>query len=329
MKRNWKSVVGLGMAAVMTLGMTGAAVFAEESERETVTIGFAFRSLDEAMTGWWGETERAIEEYNADDSNPYIIETLFTNADLSVDTQLANVDSLIVREPDVICIQCVDTNGDVPAFEACVDAGIPVIDYGFGIAYEDYTASLLTIDHYGAGVAQADWVKAWLDANPDETLYCGYLNGAQGIEQMTQRYEGWCTIYDDPAYKDRISELDMQYCNFSAETAQSTMEDWMQTFPEINCAVSANDEMLMGAMQAAAGANVSMVSLGMDATATGLQGIKDGLESATIGFDFIKIADRGLELAMAVATGEEFEKVTDISAEVTYIVDSTNVDEYL
>ncbi|MCU6763655.1 D-ribose-binding periplasmic protein precursor [uncultured Roseburia sp.] len=337
MKKVLKKLLCVGLAAVLILSMAacgkqeGGNGSSKEggAGKEALTIGFAFRSLDEAMTGWWEKTEELIEAYNKDDSNPYTIEYFFTNANLDVDTQLSDVDSLIARNPDVICIQAVDSDGSVPAFEACTSAEIPVIDFGFGINYEDYTASLLTIDHYGAGVAQADWLKKYLDENKDVTLNVGYINGAQGVKQMTERYEGLCTLFEDEAYKDRAKLLEMQYCNFSADTALSQMEDWMQTYPEMNCVVSANDEMVMGAMQACASANVKMVSLGMDATQTGLQGIKDGLESATIGFDFDIIAENGLNLAIAVASDKTFEKTTDISKEVTYIVDSSNIDEYV
>ena len=84
-------------------------------EKETLTIGFSWRSLDEGMTVWWDGTEAAINEYNEGD-NPYTIEYFFTNAESGVDKQISDVESLIVREPDVICIQAVDANGSFPDY---------------------------------------------------------------------------------------------------------------------------------------------------------------------------------------------------------------------
>lgn len=297
------------------------------NSREELTIGFSFRSLDEAMTVWWDATEALIEEYNADDSNPYTVKYYFTNADLDVDTQISDVDSLIVRQPDVICIQSVDTEGSVPAFEACAAAGVPVIDFGFGTTFEGYTSSLITIDHYGSGVLQAEWLENYLDENPDVTLNIVYANGAQGIAQMEERYQGFCTIFDSE-YKDRVKLLDSQYCNFSADTAMATMEDWLQTFPEVNCVVSANDEMCIGALQACISAKHEVISLGMDGNNLGMKAIIDDGYSGTVGFDFNKIAATGVELAIAVASGGEFEVNTDISAEVTTVIDASNVNDY-
>lgn len=310
-----------------TAGANSAGTEEGSSNRQELTIGFSFRSLDEAMTVWWDVTEALIEEYNADDSNPYTIDYYFTNADLDVDTQISDVDSLIVRQPDVICIQSVDTEGSVPAFEACEAAGVPVIDYGFGTTFENYTSSLITIDHYGSGVLQAEWLENYLEENPDATLNIVYANGMQGVAQMEERYQGFATILDGE-YKDRVTLLDTQYCNFSADTAMSTMEDWLQTFPELNCVVSANDEMCIGALQACISAKHDVISLGMDGNNLGMKAIIDDGYSGTVGFDFNKIATTGLELAIAVASGGEFEVNTDISAEVTTVIDASNVNEY-
>lgn len=298
------------------------------SEKETMTIGFSFRSQDETATQWWAATEKLIEEYNADENNDYTIEYFFTNADQDVDTQLSDVDSMIVRQPDVICIQAVDTEGSIPAFEACTAAGIPVIDYGYDAAYADYTAKLITIDHYGAGVMQAEFLEKYLEEHPDETLNICYINGAQGIQQMEDRYQGFYTIFDSE-YKDRVKLLDMQYCNFSADTALSTMEDWLQSYPEVNCIVGCNDEMVVGALQACISANHEVVSVGMDGTDVAKQAIKNDGYTATVFYDFNTFAEEGLKLAISVATDGEYERDTDVSGQAMTLVDATNIDEYL
>lgn len=298
------------------------------NEKETLTIGFSFRAQDETLTQWWERTVELIDEYNADESNPYHIEYLFANADQDVDTQISDVDSLIVRQPDVICIQACDTEGSVPAFEACTQAGIPVIDYGYDSAYEDYTAKLITIDHYGAGVMQAEYLEKYLEEHPDETLKICHINGVQGISQMEDRYQGFCTIFDSE-YKDRVELLDTRYCNFSADESMRTMEDWIQAFPEVNCIVSVNDEMAVGALQACIAAKHEVISVGMDGTEVAQQAIKNDGFTATVFYDFETFASEGLKLAVAVGSGGDFERDTDVSGQAMQIVDSSNIDEFL
>lgn len=292
--------------------------------KQTLTIGFSWRSLDEGMTIWWGGTEKLITEYNEAD-NPYYIEYFFTNAESGVDKQIADVESLIVREPDVICIQAVDAEGSVPAYEACVEAGIPVIDYGYSVKYDNCTCVLRTIDHYQAGILQAEWINNWLEENPDEDLYVGYILGLAGVEDMTIRMNGCLDNVD----QDRVNVLATKYCDFQASLAMATAEDWMQSFPEMNCIIACNDEMAVGALQAFKGAGQDVLVLGFDGGATALNEIKDGYYGATSAFDFSTMASGGLELAIAIAAGEDMGPVYDLTSDSAVLIDASNVDEFL
>ncbi len=345
MKKNWKKAVSFIAASALAVSLLAACGSSDDSsaeaeeavsvetetettaERETITIGISWRDMDEAMTRWSDATDALIEEYNADDSNPYYIEYFSTNSEATVDTQLSTVDSLIVREPDVICIQSVDSDGTVPAFEACTEAGIKTINFGYGINYEDYTASIMMMDHVRCGEMQKEWLENYLDENPDEHLNIVYINGAQGIIDMEQRQEGFFEIFEGE-YADRVTLLDSTYANFSADTAMERMEDWLQTFPEVNCVVSANDEMCLGALQACIAAQHDVIALGMDGNNVGMEAIINDGYSGTVGFDFELVAQRGLELAIAVATGGDYDVENSIADETTRMIDASNVYDY-
>ncbi len=293
-------------------------------EKETLVLGFSFRLLDEAMTVWWESTEAAIEEYNTAD-NPYTIEAYFTNAEQNVDQQLADVETLIVREPDAILIQCVDVEGSVPAYEAVTAAGIPLVDFGFGANYDGSDVVYKTINHYYSGQLQAEWVDAYLEANPEEELYIGYINGLAAITDMAERYAG----FEENITSDRATILSQQFADFAADKALAITEDWIQAYPEINAIVSANDEMAVGGLQAMKAANIPVVCLGMDGGANALKEISEGYMSATIAFDFNAIAREGLDLAIKVAAGETVDPVVDVSEKVTIVIDETNISEYV
>lgn len=292
-------------------------------ERETIVIGFSFRMLDEAMTRWWETTEVIIEEYNEAD-NPYTIEYYFTNADSDVNTQLSDVESLIVRDPDVICIQCVDAEGSVPAYEAVKAAGIALIDFGFGAQYDECDVVFETINHEYCGQLQAEWINTYLEEHSDEELNIGYIQGSLAVQQMNERYDG----FESNLNNERATILSMQAADFDASKAMSIAEDWIQTFPTMNAIVSANDEMCVGGLQAFKTAGISIVALGMDGGENAINEIKEGYMSATISFDFSKIAEKGVEIALAVATGEEVESNINIGEEVTVLIDSDNVADY-
>ena len=311
-------------AAGAESGGTAAAGTENSGEKKTLKIGFSWRSLDEGMTVWWDGTEAAIKEYNEGD-NPYTIEYFFTNAESGVDKQISDVESLIVREPDVICIQAVDANGSVPAYEACVEAGIPVVDFGYNVNYDECTCVYKTIDHYRAGELQAEWVNNYLEENPDATLQVGYILGLAGVEDMTVRMNGFV----ENANPDKVTVVATKNCDFQASLAQSTAEDWMQAFPEMNAIVACNDEMCVGALQAFKSADTPVTALGLDGGASALQEIADGSMAATVAFDFNVMANEGLKLAIGVASGEYTDSVYDITQSASVLIDASNVQDYL
>ncbi len=293
-------------------------------EKKPLKIGFAWRSLDEGATQWWNGTEAAIAEYNAGD-NPYEIEYFFVNSDQDVDQQISDVESLIVREPDVICLHAIDVDGSVPAFEACTDAGIPVIIYGYPVNYDKAECEFKTIDHYRAGQLQAEWMNSWLAEHPDETVKVGYILGLPGVTDMDVRMNGFLENVD----KDRVEVVATKNCDFNASLAQSTAEDWIQAFPEMNCIVACNDEMAVGALQAFKASNIDGLVLGLDGGASALQEIADGNMSATVKFDFMVMATEGLKLAIGVATGEYTEPVCDVTGNSCVLIDQSNAAEYM
>ena len=313
-----------GSEAAGTDAGEAAAGSENTGEKKTLKIGFSWRSLDEGMTTWWDGTEAAIKEYNEGD-NPYTIEYFFTNAESGVDKQISDVESLIVREPDVICIQAVDANGSVPAYEACVEAGIPVVDFGYNVNYDQCTTVYKTIDHYKAGELQAEWVNNYLEENPDATLQVGYILGLAGVEDMTVRMNGFI----ENANPDKVTVVATKNCDFQASLAQSTAEDWMQAFPEMNTVVACNDEMCVGALQAFKSADTPVIALGLDGGVSALQEIADGSMAATVAFDFNVMAVEGVNLAIGVASGEYTDPVFDVTQTASVLIDASNVQDYL
>ena len=218
-----------------------------------------------------------------------------------------------------------DANGSVPAYEACVEAGIPVVDFGYNVNYDQCTTVYKTIDQYKAGELQAEWVNKYLEENPDATLQVGYILGLAGVEDMTVRMNGFI----ENANPDKVTVVATKNCDFQASLAQSTAEDWMQAFPEMNTVVACNDEMCVGALQAFKSADTPVIALGLDGGASALQEIADGSMAATVAFDFNVMAVEGVNLAIGVASGEYTDPVFDVTQTASVLIDASNVQDYL
>ncbi len=330
-----KKLGAMVLACVMAVSMMTAAapVMAEESaERETLTIGYSYLHLDTAQTIWWETQEKLMEEYNADDSNPYYLEWYFTNAEGDVTTQISDVESLIVRNPNVIMIKPVDSDGSVPAFEACKAAGIPVVNDGFTINTDQVDANLIVMDHYVIGEKQANWFLNWLDENPDETLNYCYMQSEVSNNDMVVRRNGFVETMEAAAegdYKGRINMLAEQAAGYDAQEGANIAEDWLLAFPEMNAIVSPYDETAVAAAQVCNTQGRDVLICGVDGIESAIRAIDEGIMSFSASINWAVAAEYSLKLAIDVASGGDYEFDTNIAEYTITIVDSSNVADYM
>lgn len=296
-----------------------------ETPDKPITIGIAVNALDEYQTEWYGLVEKYAQEAGAT--------LLMTNAEGKVDKQLADIETLIVKKPDVIIIRAVDSNGLAPAVDACVEAGIPVIDSDFIINSDKYTLRLTSGKQFENGKLQADWLENWMANNPDEKLNIGYLWGVQGVSGATDRFLGLKESLVDKHKDDgKVALLAEKVANWSATEAMAITEDWLQAYPEMNCIVAMSDEMAIGAINVLKAANADFskfLVLGIDGSPNGQQCIKDGTMAMTAYTSKRASAQATVEYAIKLAKGETLEKDIDLGSKTMFSMDKTTIDEIL
>jgi ribose transport system substrate-binding protein len=107
------------------------------------------------------------------------------------------------------------------------------------------------------------------------------LEGTPGASAAIDRKAG----FDEVMKKSNVKILVSQTAEFNRAKGQSTMENLMQKYPQFDAVFGANDEMIIGAVEAMSGAGVDLkkkVTMGFDATPDAFQYMKDGKLSATI-----------------------------------------------
>lgn len=234
------------MFALAACGQSSSSIASSESntpesaatEGDAVySIAISINALDAFMTEWYGYLDAYLTGLGH--------KVNMTNAEGSLEKQISDVEALIQTAPDVIFINAVNTEGIVPAFEACTAAGIPVIDHTLKVPYEDtlHLMFLQTIQ----GQMQAEWCLEWLENNPGETIRAGYLMGNAGSENAQERLAGWKERCEEGA-GDNFTLLAEKVCDWSASQAMAAVEDWMQAHPDMNFIVACNDEMAIAAV---------------------------------------------------------------------------------
>lgn len=156
------------------------------------------------------------------------------------------------------------------------------------------------------------------------------LRGLQGYWGSEERGKGF---HDALAARKDITILDEQYATYDKAKAMAVMDDWITAYgDEINCVISENDVMALGAVESmnAAGMSADDVYVyGIDGLYEGCEAVKEGIIRTTSYNDCQKFAEAYLDRAKKLLSGE----MTSTDVEDAIIepakIDSTNVQSYL
>jgi ribose transport system substrate-binding protein len=191
--------------------------------------------------------------------------------------QVAAMESFISQKVNGIVISPKTTDSLVPSIEAAVKAGIPVATVDRK-ANTDKVLVHVGADNVEGGRAAARFVVQKL--NGKGTII--ELEGTPGASPAIDRKKGFDeVIAQNPGLKILVS----QAADFSRAKANSTMENLMQAYPKFDAVFGANDEMIIGAIEAMSAAGVDpakKVTVGYDATPDAFAYIKQGKLGATV-----------------------------------------------
>ena len=286
-------------------------------------IGYSINALDAAQTAY-------LEYYQAwwENESNYDVEWSITNAEGDAAKQIADVESLIALGVDLIMISPTDIDSIVTAEEAANAAGIPVCDVNFNA--ETDAAFHVVNEQTIPGNLQGQFCLDWLEEHPDETLKVGYMWGKMGVKSPQQRHDGFVDVLAQAG--DRAEVIAEKVCDWQASKALDTMEDWIQAYPEMNCVVTANDEMSLAASQVvqAAGKQDQIIVIGLDGLTDGQAAVKDGTLIGTVYFSIQATAEKGMGAVQDYYEGKyQNGDSCDISEGTCFFITAENIDEII
>ena len=307
------------------IGMTEAVMEMLESD-EPWSLALSLNSRDEWNTIWLGFIEQLVVEKGGTFT--------YTSADGSLEKQLADIESLIAQEPDVILIKAIDGAAITGVVEQAMEAGIKVIDNEDQIPAE-CNLHLSINDYYMVGYMQGSALSDWLDENPDEEINFCYMAGSTTNTPAALRLQG---ILDGIAPNgDRCKMLAHLCHDWSVTKAMQLAEDWLTAYPEMNAIISANDETAVGAINALQGAGVELGSepgqflvVGADGMMPAMELIQDGVMYGTMFTPIIVDAEAEVSFAKLLALGKEMNHEKIVVGEAAMIwVNADNIDEQI
>ena len=190
--------------------------------------------------------------------------------------QMSAVENFIAQKVDGILLYPMTTDSLVPAIEAAVAAGIPVATVDRK-ANTDKVLIHVGADNVEGGRAAARFILEEL--NGKGTII--ELEGTPGSSAALDRKAG----FDEIILASNVKIIVSQTADFSRSKAQNVMENLMQAYPSFDAVFGANDEMIIGAIEAMQSAGMdpaSKVTIGFDATTDAFAYMQEGKLDATI-----------------------------------------------
>ncbi len=279
--------------------------------KEIKKIGFA---IDDLSTDFGSNMAKGIQ----DACDERGIELIISNSQGVSNTQISQVENMITAGCEAIILKPGDISALDPLSVACVNADVPLIVLTTTIGSEYTAAVLLDSEAVGAAKAQAIIDKCGKDAKV--AMLLGPLSNENG------------NIMQDAA-KEVFAENGVEVVcenigDNKRDTSITVVENWISANYEFDAILASNDASALGAASALEEYKMldDVFIIGTGGNLEGLQGIQDGKIDATMYTPPTIFAQYGVELAVSILTGEDYEKDFCLPC---IVIDASNVEEYI
>lgn len=223
----------------------------------------------------------------------------------NLQNQVTQIEDVIQRHVSAIVLVPASSDGTVPVVEKAIASGIPVINDGIATR-SDKVTGFVGEPSYVMTELLASYAADHLHGKGDVAM----LSGPSGLDLTKLRVSG---------FKDYLAKFpDMKvvaekFTSTASSEALTTMQDFLQSHPDIKAVYAFNGPIAIGAVQAlrAAGkkaGDVMVLTTDMEPETERL--IKDGWIQATIVSQPVTMAELAVQRAIEAAQGKKIPKVT-------------------
>ncbi len=277
--------VPLSLVSAASLGVTPPAAKAE------VTLGLVLSTLNNPFFVTLKDgAQKAADAVGA--------KLIVVDAQDDSAKMVAGIEDLITKKVSAILINPTDSDAVVPAIQKANDAGIPVFTVDRGANGGKVVAHVAS-DNVAGGKMAAEYLCKAIGGKGNVVE----LQGIAGASAARDRGQGF-NDYMAANCKD-AKIVAQQTANFNRAEGLSVFENILQAQPEIVAVFAHNDEMILGAIQAAAAAKrTGIIFVGFDAVDDAIKAVKDGSLGATVAQQPAEIGRLGVESALKFLSGE-------------------------
>ena len=219
-----------------------------------------------------------------------------------INTQVEDITQMVARGVDVIFVDALDKDGIKPARQEAERASIPVIAIDSNVEDKDLIASIVETDNVAMGKMAAQTLCDSIDGEGEIVV----INWST-LQAVRERVEGLKSVIEE-SYPNVEIVADQDALGV-VEDAQSIMESFLQTYPDVKGVFAINSPTAQGAAAAikAAGLEGKISVVDIDGAQNDIDMIKEG-QILCSPVQFPKtIANKAMECAELIWAGKEDE----------------------
>lgn len=264
----------------------------ETPQEEAVTLGLSLSTLNNPFFVTLGDGAKAA----ADAAD---VELVVVGAQDDPAQEATNIEDLIAKKVSVLLINPTDADAIVPSIQKANEAGIPVFTINRGSSGGD-VVSHIAPDNVAGGGNAAEFLCDAIGGSGKVVE----LEGIAGTSAARDRGQG----FNDYLASDcpDVEVIARQTANFNRAEGLTVFENILQAEPEIDGVFAHNDEMILGAIEAAKAADrdAEIIFVGFDAVDDAVAAVEAGDLAATVAQQPAVMGQLGVETAVLFLDGE-------------------------
>ncbi|MEE9307060.1 MAG: ribose ABC transporter substrate-binding protein RbsB [Spirochaetia bacterium] len=216
--------------------------------------------------------------------------------------EATNIEDLIQKQVDALLINPTDADAVVPSVKKANGAGIPVFTIDRGAAGGNIVSHIAS-DNVAGGKMAGEYLVKILGGKGKVVE----LEGIAGTSAARDRGKGFNEV---AAANPDVEIVARQTANFNRAEGLSVFENILQAHPEIDGVFAHNDEMILGAIQAAeaAGRDDKILFVGFDAVDDAVRAVKEKKLAATVAQQPSQMGILGVQFAVDYLNDKMVEK---------------------
>jgi len=256
-------IASAGMASTSLVPSSALAAPGKMVDTKGMKVGVVLETLSHPLIKYWGDE-------CAKQGQGFGMDVSVQDGERNVQKQTSQMEAFISQRVNFLVLQATDAAGLTPVVRKAEQAGIPVITLNQDVAGAH--SGFVGMGHYTMGVQVAQGMAEQLGGKGNIVV----IEGVQGTGANIQRMAG---------FKDELKKYpDMkivadQSAAFDRKKGHDVFQTILQGQPKIDGVFGVNDEMAIGAAQAAveAGRREGIRFWGADGELDFFKGIKSGL----------------------------------------------------